>query len=139
MLANRLQGVIGELEGPFQSAFIPGRLLVDNVIVAGEIIAAWQRKGARGFMRKVDFAQAYDSLDWKFLWASMKRRGFPGEWIKWVRRCFTTHTFSILVNESSEGGQIHSQRGVRQGCPLAPLLFVLAVDALATCTTQACK
>ena len=134
MLANRLQGVIGELVGPFQSAFTSGRLLVDSVIVAGEIIATWQRKGTRGFMQKVDFAKAYDSLDWKFLWASMKRRGFPGEWIKWVRRCVTTHTFSILVNERSEGGQINSQSSMRQGCPLAPLLFVLTVDALATCT-----
>ena len=63
VLVNRLRGVIGELVGPFQSAFIPGRLLIDSVTVASEIITTWQRKGTRGFMWKVDFAKAYDSLD----------------------------------------------------------------------------
>ena len=73
VLANRLRGVIGKPVGPFKSAFVLGRLLVDSVTVAGKIIAAWQRKGTREFMWKVDFGKAYDSLDWKFLWASMKR------------------------------------------------------------------
>ena len=60
---DKLRGVINELVGPFQSAFIPARLLVDSVTVAGEIIAAWQRKGTRGFMWKVDFVKAYETLD----------------------------------------------------------------------------
>ena len=58
-------------------------------------------------MWKVDFAKTYDSLDWKFLWATMKRRGFPDEWIKWIRGCVTTYSFSILVNGCLEGGWIH--------------------------------
>ena len=90
--------------------------------MAGEIIASWQRKGTHGFMWKVDFAKAYDSLDWNSLWLSMNRRGFPEEWIKWVRSCVTTHAFSILVNGHPKVGWIHPQRGVRQGCPLALLL-----------------
>ena len=56
IIANRLRGVIGKLVGPFQSAFISGRLLVDSITIAGEIIADWQRKGTKGFMQKVDFA-----------------------------------------------------------------------------------
>ena len=133
------QSVIGELVGPFQSAFILGRLLVDSAVMAGEIIASWRRNRTRGFIWKVDFAKAYDSLDWNFLRSPMKRRGFPEEWIKWVKRCVTTYAFSILVNRVPEGGRIHRQKGVRQGCPLAPLLFVFTVDALATCTMQACS
>ena len=76
--------------GPSQSAFIPRRLLVDSVTVVDGIIITWQRKGTRGFIWKVDFSKAYDSLDWKFLWVSMKRRGFLEEWIKWMRICGTT-------------------------------------------------
>ena len=55
--------MIGKLVGPFQSAFILGRQLMDNAMALGEIIAAWQRKGTHAFIWKVDFAKAYDSLD----------------------------------------------------------------------------
>ena len=64
VLANRLREVIGVLIGPFQYAFIPGRQLPDSVIMVGEILAAWKVQGTKGFMWKVDFAKAYDSLDW---------------------------------------------------------------------------
>ena len=77
VLANKLQEVIGELVGPFQSAFIPGRQLVDGTVVAREIVAAWRQKGTKGFIWEVDFAKAYGSLDWAFLWSSMRQRGLP--------------------------------------------------------------
>ena len=89
-------------------------------------------------MWKVDFAKAFDSVEWKYLWASMKCRHFPSEWIQWVKQCVTSHSFSILVNGRPEGGWIQPQRGVRQGCPLAPLLFIIAADALACFTNQVC-
>ena len=68
VLANRLKEVIKELIGPFQYSFIPGRQLPDSVVMAGEILAAWKAQGTKGFMWKVDFTKAYDSLDWQFLW-----------------------------------------------------------------------
>ena len=67
VLTNRLKEVIGELIGLFQYAFILGRQLPDSVAMAGEILAAWKAQGMKGFMWKVDFAKAYDSLDWRFL------------------------------------------------------------------------
>ena len=51
----------------------------------------------------------------------------------------TTTTFAVLVNGRPQGGWIHLQRGIRQGCHLAPLLFILAADALAVCTSQLCS
>ena len=62
-LANRLREVINSLVRPAQSVFIPRRQMVDSVVIAEEIVAAWQRKGTKGFMWKVDFAKSYDSLD----------------------------------------------------------------------------
>ena len=82
VLANRLKEVIGELIGPFQYAFIPGRQLPISVVMAGEILAAWKEQGTKGFMWKVDFAKAYDSLDWQYLWVVLRKRGFPEEWIR---------------------------------------------------------
>ena len=56
-----------------------------------------------------------------------------------MKQCVTTPTFAVLVNGRPQGGWIHPQRGIRQGCPLAPLLFILAADALAVCTLQLCR
>ena len=98
VLANRLRKVINELVGPVQSAFIPERQLVDSAVVAGKIVATWRQKGTKGFIWKIDFVKAYNSLDWTFLWSYMRRRGLPTEWISWVRRCITSHSFLVLVN-----------------------------------------
>ena len=138
VLANRLKEVIGELIGPFQYAFIPGRQLPDCVVMAGEILAAWKEQGMKGFMWKEDFAKAYDSLDWRYLWVVLRKRGFPEEWIRWMKRCVTSHSFSVLLNGRPTGEWIRPQRGIRLGCPLAQMLFVLTADVLYRSTAQAC-
>ena len=86
-----------------------------------------------------DFANAYASIGWRFFCALMMKLEFCAEWIILIKYCITSHSFSVLVNGQSEGGWIKQQKGVRQGCPLAPLLFVLAVDALAIYITQECS
>ena len=125
VLANRLRLVLPAIISPFQSAFLPGRQMSDSIVTAEEIVAAWRRDSTPGFLWKVDFSKAYDSIDWRFLWNVLRRRGFPATWIRWVKQCVTTVSFAILVNGRPQGGWIHPQRGIRQGCPLAPLLFIL--------------
>ena len=74
--------LLGTLISPLQSTFVPGRQMSDNVVVAKEIISDWRRSSTAGFIWKVDFAKAYDSLDLRFLWNVLKRCGFPEAWIK---------------------------------------------------------
>ena len=73
-------------------------MLVDGEVVAREILVMWKRKGTRGFMWKVDFAEANYLLDMDFLWMSMTKRGFLTKWVVWVKKCFTSHSFLVLVN-----------------------------------------
>ena len=138
VLANKLKEVIGALIGPLQYAFIPWRQLPDSVVLAGEILATWKAKGMTAFMWKVDFAEAYDSLDWRFLWVVLRKRGFPEEWVKWMKRCVMSQSFSVLVNGQPTGGWIQPQRGIRHGCPLPPMLFILVADVLYSSAVQAC-
>ena len=129
-LANRMGEVIGEVVGTFQSAFIPRRQLINSVVMVGEIVASWQRKGTKGFMWKVDLAKAYDTISWKFLWASMRKCGFPKKWVTWVRCCITSHTFLVLVMAALRVDEYDLNEAFVRGCPL----FVLGVgvDSLAS-------
>jgi hypothetical protein len=80
------------------------------------------------FSRKI-LEKAYDHVNWSFLLYILKRCGFGERWREWIEWCISTVRFSIIVNGSPEGF-FNSSRGIRQGDPLSPLLFVLVMEAL---------
>ena len=139
VLANHLHEVLDGLISPFQTTFILRRQMTNNIMLAEEMVAAWPWSSTAGFMWKVDLAKAYDSIDWRFLWNVLSRHDFLGEWVRWVKLRVTTASFSVLVNRRPQGGRFKLPRGIRQGCLLAPLLFILAVNALDTCMTRLCS
>ena len=97
VLANRLWGILASLINPFRSVFMSGRQMSDSIVLAEEIVATWRRRDTPGFMWKVDFSKAYDTLDWQFLWNVLRWRGFPETSVRWVKQCVTTPTFTIMV------------------------------------------
>jgi hypothetical protein len=110
-----------------QSAFIKGRNLVDGVVVVNEAVD-WAKKSKKDcLIFKVDFEKAYDSVEWNFLDYMLSRCGFCAKWIEWIRVCVFAGNLSVLVN-GSPTGEINIQRGLKQGDPLAPFLFLLVVE-----------
>ena len=78
--------------------------MANSIVLAEEIVAAWRWEGTTGFMWEVDFAKAYDSINWRFLWNVLRHQGFPETWVRWVKQCVTTASFVVLVNGQPQGG-----------------------------------
>lgn len=123
-----LQGVISEN----QSAFVPSRLITDNIMIAYEIIHCIRKKRegkVSMVVLKLDMAKAYDRFEWGYVEVVMRSMGFGEKWISWVILCVRTVKFHVLF-DGNLVGPIVPQRGLRQGGPLSPYLFLLCVEGM---------
>ena len=85
---------------------------------------------------KTDITKAYDRLEWSFLEETMRRMGFDSKWIRWIMLCVSSVRFLVLINGVPEG-HIIPKRGIRQGDPLSPYLFILCAEVLSHLMHQA--
>ena len=106
VLANRLKEVLNTVVSDAQSAFIPGRLISDNIMVSYEVMHYLKRKrfGKEGFMAlKLDMSKAYDRIKWDFLRAILNKMGFSERWVHLVLQCVTTVSYSIVHGQNEMG------------------------------------
>ncbi|XP_050242023.1 uncharacterized protein LOC126690976 [Quercus robur] len=131
ILVARIRPHLNKLVSPYQIAFVPGRRGVDNVIIVQELIHTIGRtKGNRGIMAiKIDLEKAYDRIEWSFNRKMLTRFNFPENLIKLIMSCVTTVSTSLLLKGGSLDPFLPS-RGIRQGDPLSPYLFILCMEFL---------
>jgi hypothetical protein len=101
VLANRLRVLLDKLVSHEQSAFVEGRSILDNALVAIEIIHAMKRRtrGRKGDLAlKIDISKAYDRVDWGFLRRMLEKLGSAETWVKWLMMCVSTVNYSVLLN-----------------------------------------
>ena len=140
ILVARIRPYLDKLVSPLQSAFVLGRRCVDNAIVVQEIIHTLSmKKGRVGYMAiKVDLEKAYDKTEWSFIREVLINANLPHNLISLIMRCVSSVSTSILFN----GGNMEPilpSRGIRQGDPLSPYLFIFCMEVLDHLIEEKCR
>ncbi|GJT61670.1 putative RNA-directed DNA polymerase, eukaryota, reverse transcriptase zinc-binding domain protein, partial [Tanacetum coccineum] len=129
IMAIRLAKVIDSVVSMEQTAFIKGRQILDGPMMVNEIIGWYKKKKKRAMILKVDFEKSFDSLSWEFLDRTMEFMCFPKKWRDWIHACLHSARASILIN-GSPTKEFRLDRGLRQGDPLSPFLFIISMEGL---------
>lgn len=135
----RLKPILPDLILPNQTAFIHGRLLLENTVIASEIVNNYHKdKGPKCIVIKVDIAKAFDTLRWDLLLNCLQGLGLHSQYISWIQACVCTPKFTIGYNGIVHG-HFRGKRGLRQGDPLSPYLFVIALNCLSLLLNKAAE
>ncbi|WOL00311.1 hypothetical protein Cni_G09024 [Canna indica] len=131
MLVNRIRPWIRKLISKKQVAFIEKRRLQDNIVILSEVVDIVSRSKRKNpfFIINLDLEKAYDRVDWKALMGVCRLMNFPEKFIGWVKACLKAANYRCVLNgEQSE--VFKSNKGVRQGDPLSPYLFIVLQELL---------
>ena len=127
VLANRLQKVIGKLISKDQKGYIKNKYIGQSARLLTDIIEYCDNFNQPGAILCLDFQKAFDTLNWNFMFGCLNKFGFGANFISWINIIYNQPTFCIK-NNGWITSELNMHRGVRQGCAVSALLFVLAVE-----------
>eukprot|EP00253_Pinus_taeda_P017298 PITA_17298 len=136
VIANRLKPLLPILISPEQSGYVEGRQIMDGIILTHEIIHSLKQSKQAGMLLKLDLSKAFDKLSWSYIHHMLKDFGFCSTWVRWIMSLITSSHFSLLVN-GFPSRPFKPSKGIRQGDPLFPFLFVIMAEGLGRHIKQA--
>ena len=130
VLANRMHTVLHKIISEDQNGYVKKRFIGYNIRLIEDIIYYQNKQSSDSYLAFIDFEKAYDTLEWKFLFKTLKFYNFGPTFIKWIRTTYKSPSISIK-NNGWLSESFEMKRGVRQGCPISSLLFILTAEILA--------
>ncbi|KAJ0589761.1 putative RNA-directed DNA polymerase [Helianthus annuus] len=136
VISIRMQKVISSVISDSQSAFQKGKFILDGPLVVNEVLNWIKKKKKKAAFFKIDFEKAFDNVNWKFVDCILLQMGFPNKWRLWIQGILHSARSSVLVN-GSPTFQFDYGKGLRQGDPLSPFLFLTVMEALSCMISKA--
>ena len=136
MIAVRIKPFLDKHISIEQYGFLKNRQIIEPIGITQEILHTVKTKNTSALILKLDLVKAFDRVNWSFIRLILIQIGLPLIGVNWIMACLTSTNFAILVN-GTPSRFFATSRGIRQGCPLSPLLFILVIEGLSLLISDA--